>query len=60
MLHSQLNFPNLSIPNVFSATECREISSNGNVYDFSVDYNLNDKSDILNIHKYLLTNNDIK
>ena len=24
---------------------------NGNTYDFSVDYNLIDKSDILNIHK---------
>ena len=39
-----------SISNEFSATESREVSSNGNVYDFSVDYNLIDKSDILNIH----------
>ena len=39
-----------SISNGFSATESREVSLNGNVYDFSVDYNSIDKSDILNIH----------
>ena len=33
-----------------------EISLNGNVYDFLIDY----KSDILNIHKYLMTKNNIK
>ena len=27
-----------SVSNGFSATEFREVSSNGNVYDFSVDY----------------------
>ena len=31
----------------------------GNVYDFSVDYNAIDKSDILNIHKYLMVKNNI-
>ena len=46
-----------SISNGFSATESKEVSSNGNVYDFSVDYNSIDKSDILNIHKYLMTKN---
>ena len=34
-----------NIPNGFSASESREISLNGNVYDFSVDYNSIDKSD---------------
>ena len=34
--------------------QSKEVSLNGNVYDFSVDYNFTDKSDILNIHKYLL------
>ena len=48
-----------SISNGFSATESREVSLNGNVYDFSVDYNSMDKSDILNIHKYLITKNNI-
>ena len=43
-----------SISNKFSVTESREISLNGNVYDFSVNYSSIDKSDILNIHKYLM------
>ena len=30
------------------------------MYDFSVDYNSIDKSDILCIHKYLMTKNKIK
>ena len=30
------------------------------MYDFSVDYNSIDKSDILNIHKFLMTKNNIK
>ena len=40
-----------SISNGFSATGSREVSLNGNVYVFSVDYNSIDKSDIINIHK---------
>ena len=36
----------------FSTTESRAASSNGNLYDFSVDYNSIDKSDIFNIHKW--------
>ena len=49
-----------SISNGFSVTESREVSLNGNVYDFSVDYNSINKSDILNICKYLMTKNNIK
>ena len=49
-----------SIYDEFSATESREVFLNGNVYNFSVDYNSNNKSDILNIHKYLMTKNNIK
>ena len=49
-----------SISNGFSGNESREVSLNGNVYDFSVDWNSIDKSDILNIHKYLITKNNIK
>ena len=48
-----------SISNGLSAAESKEVSLNGNVYDFSVDYNYIDKSDILNIHKYLMTMNNI-
>ena len=51
--NKNVNFPTQfclrSISNGFSATESREVSLNGNVYDFSVDYNSIDKSDILNI-----------
>ena len=44
----------------YTATESRDVSLNGNVYDFSVEYNSIKKSDILNIHKYLMTKNIIK
>ena len=37
-----------------------EKSLKENVYDFSVDYNVIDKSDILNIHKYLMVKNNTK
>ena len=57
-----VNFPTQfrlgSISNGFSATESREVSLNGNVYDFLVGYNYIDKSDIINIHKYLMTKNN--
>ena len=49
-----------SISNGFSAHVCREVSLNGIVYGFSVDYNSINKSDILNIHKYLMTKNNIQ
>ena len=38
----------------------REVSLNGNVNDFSVDYNSIDKSNILNINKFLMAKNSIK
>ena len=42
-----VNFPTHfclgSISNGFSATDSRKVSLNGNVYDFSVDYNFIDK-----------------
>ena len=43
-----------SINNKFSYVDVKEISLKVNVYDFLVAYNSIDKSDILNIHKYLL------
>ena len=46
MLTLQLNFEKLSL--------------NEDVYNFSVDYKSIDKSDILNIYKYLMTKNNIK
>ena len=62
--YKNVNFPTKfclgRISNGFSAIESREVSLNGNKYDFLVDYNSIDKSDILNIHKYLMTKNNIK
>ena len=59
-----VNFPTQfwlgGIPNGFSNTESREVSLNGSVYDFSVYYNSFDKSNIINIHKYLMKKNNIK
>ena len=49
-----------SISKGFSTTESREASLNGNVCGFSVGYNSIDKSDILNIRKYLMTKNNRK
>ena len=49
-----------SISNRFGAFDSREVSLRENVYDFSIDCNAIDKSDILNIHKYLMSKNNIK
>ena len=48
------------IYNKFDYVESEEVSLKENVSDFSVDYDVIDKSDILNIHKYLRANNNIK
>ena len=62
--YKNVNFPTQyclgSISNGFSVTESREVSLNGNAYDFLIDYNSIDKSDILNIHKYLMAKNNMK
>ena len=60
--NKNVNFPTQfcleSISNGFSATESKEVSLNGNVYDFSVDYNSIDKYDIFKIDKYFMNNNN--
>ena len=58
MLTFQHNF--VSEVFLMDLEKSREVSLNGNVYDFSVDYNSIDKSDKLNIRKYLMTENNIK
>ena len=62
--NKNVNFPSQfclgSLSNGFSATESIEVSLNGNMCDFSVDYNSIDKYDIFNIHKYLMTKNNKK
>ena len=54
-----LTFQLLTISIGFRAIESREVSLNGNMFDFSVDYNSIDKSDV-NIHKYLMAKSNIK
>ena len=62
MLIFQLNFvlEVFLMDLVLLSLESREVSLNGNVYGFSVDCNSIDRSDIQNIHKYLMTKNNIK
>ena len=50
-LHFPTQFYLEGISNEFSNTEPGEVSLNRDVYEFSLDYNSIDKSDILNIHK---------
>ena len=59
-VHLPTRFCLRSISDGFSATESREVSLNRNEYDFSVDYNSIDESNILNIRKYLMIKNNIK
>ena len=49
-----------SISNRFDAAYSREVSLKGNVYDFSADYSAINKSDVLNIGKYLMVKNNLK
>ena len=62
--NKNVNFPTQFclgvISNGFGATESREVTLKGNLYDFSVDYKAIDNSDISNIHKYLLVKNNTK
>ena len=53
---------NLSFGNVskyFSASNMKKTRFNGQIYDFSVDYDSIEVDDILDIHKYLMKKNDI-
>ena len=44
----------------FSVDNIKKTGLNGYVHDFSVDYDANPLDDILDIHKYLMKNHDIK
>ena len=61
---NNINFPTQlyleHISKKFVAAESREVFLKENVHNFSVNYNAIDKSDILNIHKYLMVKNKIK
>ena len=60
MLTFQLDFCLKSIPDGFSVSVSREVPLSGNAYGFSINCNSINKSDILNIHKYLMSKNNIK
>ena len=64
LINKNLNFPTQfclrSKSNGFGATESREVSLKGDVYDFPVEYNAIDQSDKLNIPKYLMVQNCMK
>ena len=49
-----------SISNKFTNVEPEDSSFKRNAYDFSANYDAIDKSDISNIHKYLMVKNNIK
>ena len=44
----------------FSVDNMKKTGLNRYVYDFSVDYNIIDTSNIIDSHKYLMKNHDIK
>ena len=49
-----------SISRDFTKDEQNKVSLNGTVYDFSVDDSSIEKEDMLNIHEYLMVQNNIK
>ena len=49
-----------SITNRFDYDESEEVSFKFDIWDFSVDYDTIDKSELLKIHKYLMVMNNLK
>ena len=49
-----------SVSNGFGVIGSRELSLNRNIYDLLVNYNVVDRSEILNIHKYIMVRNNMK
>ena len=62
--NKNVNFPTqfslAGISSKFDYVDVDEVSLKVNVYDFSVVYKATNKSDILNIHKYLMNKNNIQ
>ena len=59
---TEINPYNLCLGNIskdFSESNIKKTGFNGYIYNFSVDYDPIEVSDIQNIHKYLLKKNDI-
>ena len=57
---SWCNFCLESVSQDFTKEEQSEISLNGAVYDFPVDHSSIKKEEIINIHQYLMNENDTK
>ena len=49
-----------NVPKVFTKDEMSGLPLNCTVYNFPVDHSPTEKEDILNIHKYLVKQNEIK
>ena len=62
--HNNINFPTQfclgNISDKFGYVEAEEVSLKIDVCHFSIDYDVIDKSDILNIHNYLMIKNSMK
>ena len=59
--NKNVNFPTqFCLASISNKFESEELSFKGNVFDFSVDYDAIDISDILNTHKHLMVKNNIK
>ena len=59
--NKNVNFPTqFCLGSISNGYKISKVYLNGNVYDFSDNNNSINKSDILNIHKYLMTKNNKK
>ena len=58
MLQKFINLKHISKD--FTANNMKKTRLNGYVYEFSVDYNIIDTGNIIDIHKYLMKKHDIK
>ena len=60
--HSEIAASPLCLENIskdWSTDNMKKTGLNGNVYDFSVDYDATSVDDIKNIHKYLMKKNNM-
>ena len=56
---NQLTFRSISTSANFSSSDIEDSKLYGSVYDFSVDYSAITNDEILDIHNYLMKNNNI-
>ena len=58
--HKNVNFPTQFCLESIIKVKSEEVSLKANFYDFSVSYSAMDKSDIINIHNYLMVKKNLK